>query len=95
MFQSPAIIGHQSITHHRHKSTHTHTHTYYGQPEGQTNLGLRRDLALVDAAVLLLHVANLQLPVVAALDVLGLEPLVVRVRHDADGQDVQVSLPDP
>lgn len=66
-----------------------------GQSESQTNLRFRRDLALVDTAVLLLHVTNLQLPIMRALNVLRLKALVVRVRHDADGEDVQVSFPDP
>lgn len=69
--------------------------TYYGQSEGQTNFGLCRHLALVDPAVLLLDVANLQLPVMRTLNVLGLEALVVGVRHDTYGENVQVPFPDP
>lgn len=66
-----------------------------GQAESQTNLRFRRDLALVDPAVLLLHVTNLQLPIMRALNVLRLEALVVGVGHYADCEDVQVSFPDP
>lgn len=90
---------------HCHCTTPMHTHlmmicgkmplTDNGQAESQTNLRFRRDLALVDPAVLLLHVTNLQLPIMRALNVLRLEALVVGVRHYADCEDVQVSFPDP
>lgn len=73
----------------------TGTLTHNGESEGQTDLGLRRHLALVDPAVLLLHVAHLQLPVVGPLRMLRLEPLVVRVRHNPNGQNVKVPFPNP
>lgn len=78
-----------------HPHTHTHVLTHDAEPKGLGNFGLRRHLALVRARVPGLGRSNPQRPLVAALGVQRLKPLVVRVRQDADGQDVQVALTDP
>jgi len=53
------------------------------------------DLALVHARVPALRVPDLQHPVLEVRRVDGLEPLVTRVRVAADGEQMQVSVPDP
>ena len=58
-------------------------------------LRLRVDLALVDARVGLGGAADLEVPVVRRVRVVGREARVRRVRRGAQGQDVQVGLADP
>lgn len=69
--------------------------THYGQLEAQADLWLGRHLALVRGRVARLPGGDAQRPLVRALGVHRLEALIVRVGHDADGDDVQVMLADP
>ena len=52
-------------------------------------------LALVNPIIPRLRRQDFQGPHIRSVHVLRLEPLVVRVRHNANGQDVEVPLPDP
>lgn len=65
------------------------------KPERQTHLGLRIDLALVDARVSLLGELDEQRPVLWLLRPDDLEPLVTSVGQHTRGQNVQVTLPYP
>lgn len=71
------------------------TLTHDRQLEAQTDLWLGRHLALVRGRVARLPAGDAQRPLVRALGVHRLEALIVRVGHDADGDDVQVVLADP
>lgn len=65
------------------------------QMERLADLRLGGHLALVHGRVARLPGADAQRPLVRALRVHRLEALVVGVRHDADGDDVQVMLAYP
>lgn len=52
-------------------------------------------LTLVRAVVTLLHVFDLQIPVISSLRVHNLEPLVVCVSEETRRQDMPVATPDP
>lgn len=71
------------------------THTFDIQHDGHVDLGFCIDLALVDAAVALLHVLDAQVVVVAVFRMSDAESPVAGVRVDAGREDVQVSLSHP
>jgi hypothetical protein len=62
---------------------------------GESNRRRGADLALVHARVPALRVPDLQHPVLQVWRVDGLEALVAGVRVAADGEQMQVSVPDP
>lgn len=52
-------------------------------------------LALVNSIIPRLGREHFERPCIGSLDVLRLEALVIRVRHNSDGQDMQIPLPNP
>jgi hypothetical protein len=65
------------------------------QAEGLADLRLCAHLALVRARVSHLRRAHFECPLVGSVRVQGLEALVIRVRENANCQNVKVLLADP